>query len=116
MAHAYLLRGWHLKAIDAYKKALVLDEDNFSLWDGLAQAFAKAEHYEKAQYILQEALRKGKDKNWDNTELYFRLIQLDVTIDDLEGLNRHLEERPTWQSAGKISGKYRVGLNQLAAL
>ncbi|NMB41156.1 MAG: DnaJ domain-containing protein [Firmicutes bacterium] len=115
LAHAYLLRGWHLKAIDAYKKALVLDEDNFSLWDGLAQAFAKAEHYEKAQYILQEALRKGKDKNWDNTELYFRLIQLDVTIDDLEGLNRHLEELTNLAiSREDIRESIGWALNQLA--
>jgi Flp pilus assembly protein TadD len=56
------MRGWHKKAIAAFRRAINLDEDNLSLWYGLAEALTRADNYKEARNTLLEALRKGKTK------------------------------------------------------
>ena len=92
LAHAYLKRGWHKKALTAYRGAIELDEDNLSLWMGLVSAYTKAEDYRSAKAALLEAINRGKSKEWAVVVLYFRLIEMDINLDDDADLDRHLEE------------------------
>jgi len=109
------MRGWHKKAIAAFRRAINLDEDNLSLWYGLAEALARADNYKEARNTLLEALRKGKDKDWDNAGLYFNLIQLDIMSGNLEDMEKHLEEL-TYLAVNREDIRESVGwtLNQLA--
>ncbi len=92
LAHAYLNRGWHKKALTAYWNAIELDEDNLSLWLGLVAAYSKASDYRGAKAVLQDAIRRGKAKDWAMVTLYFRLIEADINLGDYEDLDRHLDE------------------------
>lgn len=92
LAHAYLSRGWHKKAIKAFWRAISLDEDNLSLWLGMSGAFADAGDVKEARDVLLEALRRGKNKDWDNIGLYFNLIHTDIILDNIEDMEEHLEE------------------------
>ncbi|MDO9534830.1 MAG: tetratricopeptide repeat protein [Bacillota bacterium] len=70
LAHAYDMRGWHLKAIEQYRRALSLDEDNISLWLGLINCYHAAEDYTQAHKAVWEGLEVSNRKGWDNLELY----------------------------------------------
>lgn len=92
LAHAYLSRGWHRKAVNKYKKALELDEDNIALWLGLIECYTTADEYDKARKIIMEALEVGRRKDWDNPFFYLYLLQLDVIERKPDELKKHLEE------------------------
>ncbi|MDO8685051.1 MAG: DnaJ domain-containing protein [Clostridiales bacterium] len=92
LAQAYLKRGWHKKAIKKFRQALVLDEDNISLWIGLIGCYMKAKDFPKAGETTLEALEVSRRKGWDGLELYFHLIQADILSHDFAAMNGHLEE------------------------
>ncbi len=91
LAHAYLERGWYKKALSAYRDAIELDEDNLSLWMGIASAYTKASDFLKAKETVLEALERGKDKDWDKVALYFRLLEYDVKLSELDDMENHLD-------------------------
>ncbi len=92
LAHAYAMRGWHLKAIQQYHRALSLDEDNISLWLGLLDCYLKAKDYEEAKKTVLTGLEVSNRKGWDNLELYYHIIQIDILSGDHAGMKQHLEE------------------------
>ena len=92
LAHAYAMRGWHLKAIQQYHRALSLDEDNISLWLGLLDCYFTAKDYEEAKKTVLAGLEVSNRKGWDNLELYYHIIQIDILSGDHAGMKQHLEE------------------------
>ena len=92
LAHAYLKRGWYRKAFDKFSQALLIDEDNISLWMGLIDCHMKTKDFSKAREMTLEALEVSKNKGWDGLELYYCLIHADILIEDSDALNVHLEE------------------------
>ena len=92
LAHAYLKRGWHKKAINQFRHALLLDEDNISLWIGLIDCHMKANDFTRAREITLEALEVSKRKGWAGLELYYHLIQSDILARDFSAFNMHLKE------------------------
>jgi preprotein translocase subunit SecA len=92
LAHAYLNRGWHRKAVDKYLNALKLDKDNIGLWLGLVDCYMKAEDYAKVRETAMNALALGRTKDWDNSIFYLRLLELDIIEEKPEELKKHLEE------------------------
>ncbi|MBS4021325.1 MAG: tetratricopeptide repeat protein [Dethiobacter sp.] len=92
LAHAYAMRGWHIKAIQQYHRALSLDEDNISLWLGLLDCYLKAKDYEEAKKTVLTGLEVSNRKGWDNLELYYHIIQIDILSGDHAGMRQHLEE------------------------
>ena len=92
LAHAYLMRGWHKKAAEKYEQALLLDEDNISLWLGHIECYLSANDIMKAKEIALAGIEVSNRKGWDNIELYYHIIQADIASKDLEGMNMHLEE------------------------
>jgi len=92
LAEAYAMRGWHKKAVDQFRRALFLDEDNLSLWLGLIDCYLTANDMPKAQETVWEAFAVSKQKGWDNLELYYHIIQLDIFSEDSQNLRQHLEE------------------------
>lgn len=92
LAEAYKNRGWHKKAINKYEIALKLDEDNISLWLGLIDCHLKDEDYLKAKDTVFEALEVSKKKGWDNLELYYHIIQIDIFSGNISQLKEHIGE------------------------
>lgn len=92
LAEAYAMRGWHNKAVVQFRRALSLDEDNLSLWMGLIDCYLAAKDIEKAQETVREGLEASIQKGWDNLELYYHIVQIDVFTKDQTSLKKHLEE------------------------
>lgn len=92
LAHAYSMRGWHKKAIEKYHRALSLDEDNISLWLGLIDCYLKAKDLTKAKETAYKGLEVSNKKGWDNLQLYYYIIQIDVFSQDIISMKKHLEE------------------------
>lgn len=92
LAHAYAARGWHKKAMEQYRRALSLDEDNLSLWLGLIECHMAASDLTSAKKTAWDGLAVSKKKGWDNLELYYHIIHLDIYSQDHENLKIHLDE------------------------
>lgn len=92
LAHAYAMRGWYRKAIERYRRALSLDEDNISLWLGLINCFLETDDFGEAQKTAREGLEVSNRKGWDNLELYYHIIQIDIYNHDYPNMRKHLEE------------------------
>ncbi|NLI93096.1 MAG: DnaJ domain-containing protein [Peptococcaceae bacterium] len=92
LAEAYALRGWHKKAIIQFRRALSLDEDNISLWLGLTDCYLQAKDFQKAKETVREGLEVSNRKGWDNLELYYHIIQIDILSHDLISMRKRLEE------------------------
>ena len=92
LAEAYKNRGWHKKAINKYEIALKLDEDNISLWLGLIDCYLKDMDFSKAKATVFEALEVSKKKGWDNLELYYHIIQIDIFSGNISQLKEHIGE------------------------
>lgn len=92
LAHAYAMRGWYRKAIAHYHHALSLDEDNISLWLGLINCHLATNDFAQAQATVWEGLDVSNRKGWDNLELYYHIIQIDIYSRDLVNMKKHLAE------------------------
>jgi tetratricopeptide (TPR) repeat protein len=92
LAEAYKNRGWHKKAIDKYITALKLDEDNISLWLGLSECYYKDNDFSKAKDTIFKALEVSKKNGWDNLELYYHIIQIDIITGNMSQLKEHIGE------------------------
>ncbi len=92
LAHAYAMRGWHRKAVEQYRRALSLDEDNISLWLGLIDCHLVSGDYTQAQETVWEGLEVSDRKGWDNLELYYHIVQIDIYSQDLVNMKKHLAE------------------------
>ncbi len=92
LAHSYGLRGWHYKAIDQYNYALSLDEDNISLWLGLIKGYLTAGDLDEAVETIREGLEVSNEKGWDNLELYYQYIIINIMTGDLESMDNNIEE------------------------
>lgn len=92
LAQAYAMRGWHKKAVEQYRRALSLDEDNISLWLGLIDCYLATKDFTKASETVREGIAVSNRKGWDNLELYYHIIQIDIFSDDLINMKKHLEE------------------------
>ncbi|MBS3949983.1 MAG: tetratricopeptide repeat protein [Peptococcaceae bacterium] len=92
LAHAYAMRGWSKKAINCYRKALTLDEDNLSLWLGLVKCLLEADDQENAMQTALAGIEVSKRKGWDNLPLYAYVIPADISLGNLAGLKEHLAE------------------------
>jgi len=92
LAHAYAERGWHLKAIEQYRRALSLDEDNISLWLGLISCYHADGDFTQLQKTVWEGLEVSNRKGWDNLELYYHIIQIDIMTHDHSNMKKHLQE------------------------
>ena len=86
------MRGWHRKAVEQYRRALLLDEDNISLWLGLIDCHLTSSDYAQAQETVWEGLEVSDRKGWDNLELYYHLVQIDIYSQDLLNMKKHLAE------------------------
>ncbi len=92
LAHSYSTRGWHQKAIDYYRQALALDEDNLSLWMGLTGSYLETDDISAAIETLHEGLSVSNNKGWDNLTLYFQIIIIDLVTDNHKDLKQHYQE------------------------
>jgi len=92
LAHAYFTRGWHKKAVEKYRSALLLDEDNISLWLGLVKCHLKAKEFDRAREVTLEGIEVSKRKGWDSLELYYHIILTDIYSSDKDSLTKHLDE------------------------
>ncbi|MCR4442862.1 MAG: tetratricopeptide repeat protein [Peptococcaceae bacterium] len=92
LAHAYAMRGWYKKAVEQYRRALTLDEDNLSLWLGLIDCYLATKDYDSAIEVVREGLEVSNRRGWDNLELYYHIIQIDIYSHDLTSMKKHLEE------------------------
>ncbi len=92
LARAYAIRGWNRKAVDQYRRALSLDEDNISLWMGLINCYLATHEYELAQETVFEGLAVSNRNGWDNLELYYFIIQIDIFTRNFTGMKKHLAE------------------------
>lgn len=128
LAHAYAMRGWHKKGIEQYRRALSLDEDNLSLWLGLNDCYLAAKDFDKAAETVRESLEVSNRKGWDNIELYYHMIQIDILTKDHAGMRKHLEEMKSkaaqgdaerdnvaWFLAALSKRIYSIGLHEESA-
>ena len=92
LAQAYAMRGWYRKAIKQYRRALSLDEDNISLWLGLIDCYLATKDFAQAQETVWEGLEVSSRKGWDNLELYYHAIQIDIYSHDFDSMKKHLAE------------------------
>ncbi len=92
LAQAYAMRGWHKKAVKQFRLALSLDEDNISLWLGLVGCYLKGKDFERAKETVLEGIEVSHRKGWDNLELYYHIIQIDIFTQDHISMQKHLEE------------------------
>ncbi len=92
LAQAYAMRGWHRKAIDGFQRALSLDEDNISLWLGLIDCYLAVKEFDSARETVMKGLEVSNRKGWDNLELYYHVVQIDIFSGDHGAMQKHLEE------------------------
>jgi tetratricopeptide (TPR) repeat protein len=92
LAQSYAMRGWHKKAVKQFRRALSLDEDNISLWLGLVDCYLAVKDFKKAKETVWEGLEVSNRKGWDNLELYYHIIQIDIYTNDHISLKKHLAE------------------------
>ncbi|GAU77728.1 DnaJ domain-containing protein [Fusibacter sp. 3D3] len=92
LAHAYLSRGWHKKATVQYKKALLLDEDNISLWNGYIESFLTSGALEDAQKAALDGIKVSQKNGWNSLGLYYHIIQIDTVSMNFPALNEHLDQ------------------------
>jgi len=92
LAQAYAMRGWHKKGIEQYRRALSLDEDNLSLWLGLIDCYLAMKDFTRAIEAVTEGLEVSNRKGWDNLELYYHMIQIDIYSNDHLNMRKHLDE------------------------
>ncbi len=127
LAYSYSTRGWHHKAIERYRQALALDEDNLSLWMGLTGSYLETDDITAATKTLHEGLSVSNKKGWDNLTLYFQIIIIDLVTENHEDLNQHLQElkskalldqknktNTAWFLASIASKLATAGLHELA--
>ncbi|WP_297430238.1 DnaJ domain-containing protein [Clostridium sp.] len=91
LAEAYLTRGWQKKAIEAFNRAIELDEDNISLWIGLSDAYIKSHEYWQARGVLEKALDRKADIS-DSTTIYLRLIMLNISFQMYSEIYKYLDK------------------------
>lgn len=92
LAHAYVMRGWYNKAIKQYQRALTLDEDNLSLWLGLIDCYHQADDLSQVKETVRQGIEVSNRKGWDNLELYYHMIQIDIISNDQVSMKKHLAE------------------------
>jgi tetratricopeptide (TPR) repeat protein len=92
LAQAYAMRGWHRKAIDGFQRALSLDEDNISLWLGLINCYLAVKDFDGARETVLKGLEVSSQKGWDNLELYYYAVQIDIFSGDHDAMQYHLAE------------------------
>jgi len=92
LAQAYALRGWHKKAVKQFHRALSLDEDNISLWLGLLDCYLAAKDFSRAKETVWEGIEVSNRKGWDNLELYYHIVQIDIFSNDHLNMKKHLDE------------------------
>lgn len=92
LANSYELRGWHYKAIDQYIYALSLDEDNIGLWLGLIRSYLTAGCIYDAVETIKNGLEVSNQKGWDNLELYYQYVIVNIMTGDLESMHNNIED------------------------
>jgi tetratricopeptide (TPR) repeat protein len=92
LANAYAMRGWHKKAIKQYRWALTLDEDNLSLWLGLIDCYHQAGDLSQVTETVRQGIEVSNREGWDNLELYYHMIQIDIISKDQVSMKKHLAE------------------------
>ncbi|WP_461207745.1 DnaJ domain-containing protein [Clostridium sp. DL1XJH146] len=92
LASAYLYRQFNRKAIATFKKAIEIDEDNISLWIGLTDAYMVVDEPNNADKIFKKALKIGKQKGWDLSIIYYRLIMKEVTLENYNKVEEYLNK------------------------
>lgn len=128
LAQSYAMRGWHKKAVTHFRRALSLDEDNISLWLGLIDCYLAAKDFQSARETVWEGLEVSNRKGWDNLELYYHIIQIDIYSNDHLSMKKHLEEMKNkavekeeeranvaWFLAALSKMTHKIGLDEEAA-
>ncbi|MDD2401121.1 MAG: SEC-C metal-binding domain-containing protein, partial [Clostridia bacterium] len=92
LAQAYAIRGWYKKAEKQFRRALLIDEDNISLWLGLINCYLATNNFTGAEETVLEGLEVSNENGWDNIELYYHIIQLDISTSDYDSMVQHLDE------------------------
>lgn len=78
LADAYACRGWSVKAIDEYQRAITLDGDNISVWLGYIKTCYESDRYELAQAASQRARDLSEQNGWDSMELLCLQLMMNV--------------------------------------
>ena len=95
---AYLVRGWHKKALKELEIALALDSDNIGTWISLAEAYGRGGDVKESLAVLDKALQVSSNEGFIPTLYYFYLIYIisallfDVTGELKEKFDHVLEE------------------------
>lgn len=92
LANAYVYRKFNKKAISAFEKAIEMDEDNVSFWLGLADTYMRAGQPDNADIIFRKALKIGKDKDWDLSIIYYKLVMKEIAVNNEEQVEEYLDK------------------------
>lgn len=88
LGSAYVMRGWHKKAIPIIKEALRHDEEDVGNWLVLAEAYMKANELEKSIGVLESGLQKNFEIAFQNVLLFSKwqkqIIWWGICGNDLE--------------------------------
>lgn len=104
LAKAYLARGWQKRAIEAYKRAILLDTDNISMSLGLSEAYVKNNELYEAKLVLHKAIEKLNGENEEIAiDIYFNLFILDINTGKMTDMKANLEKLTEF--ASKIESK-----------
>jgi len=91
LADCYLLRGWRKKAVEAYRKALEIDDSDAACWISLIHCYLEADEYDDAREITLQAIEAVKKGGNENIRLYHYAFML-VPREDAELMEGYLRD------------------------
>ena len=82
LADCYEMRGWRKKAIDAYKRAIAIDNGDVECWESLVECHLAGSEYEEAAINTLMAVDILKKKGKESAYLYSNAVIYGVDDDD----------------------------------
>ena len=76
LAQSYKYRGWRLKAIGEFKRALMLDSDDAQAWLELIECFDEADDDSAAEQYTLQAISVLREKREGSLELYTKAFRI----------------------------------------
>jgi len=119
LGSAYVMRGWHKKAIPLIKEALKNDEEDIGNWLALSEAYLKANQIDTAIEVLELGLQKDFELAFKNMLLFSKwqkqIIWWGICCQDLEQEQEIIQEIKEYVSKVKAETQQEDEVRQMLA-
>ena len=113
LAALHVKKSQYLEALDMYKKALLLDEENAEIWNEIGTLYIKMEAYEEALKPLSKAVELNSEYGAAYLNQAFAYTQLDRFQDSIPLFIKSIETLPDRRERELVSNMMELAKQNL---